>query len=153
MREGSQVESQTGEYGKEMRPFQKWLLERRYSFVGGYEPVRKISGFQFAATNPHITSRATSIFYLKLEFSKTEANSLHHNPFISAYTTKKKKYVTLHVYLTLTKFSRHSYSLTSYYVTALWATKIIIPESRTKTMREINMTALHRILSDNAVLF
>lgn len=62
--EGSQVESQTGEYGKEMRLFQKWLLGCRCSFVGGYEPVRKISGFQFAATNPHITSRATSVFFI-----------------------------------------------------------------------------------------
>lgn len=87
--EGGQVESQTGEYGKEMRLLQKWLLGCRYSFVGGYEPVRKISGFQFAATNPHITSRATSIFYLKLEFSKREADCLHHDPFISAHTMKK----------------------------------------------------------------
>lgn len=142
--EGSQVESQTGEYGKEMRPFQKWLLECRYSFVGGYEPVRKISGFQFAATKPHITSRPTSIFCLKLEFSTREANCLHHNPFISAHTMKKR-HVTLHVYLTV-KFSWHSYPFTSYYVTALRAAKIIVPESRTKTMRELNVTALHRIL-------
>lgn len=142
--EGSQVESQTGEYGKEMRPFQKWLLECRYSFVGDYEPVRKISGFQFAATHPHITNRATSIFYLKLEFSKREANCLHHNPFTPAHTTKKK-HVTLHIYLTVNLFWV-SYRLTSHYVIAVWATKIIYSENRTNTMRRINVTALHGIL-------